>query len=79
MWVTSPLHIGSITPSANYSATNTCGTDLWPAVLLAPFSCIYPHSVGALPGAVTISDADMNSPHISNCPGPELILSFART
>ena len=59
----SPLHIGSITASANYSATNTCGTELAGGTACTISVAFTPTAAGSLPGAVTISDADMNSPH----------------
>ena len=66
---TSPLHIGSITASTNYSAANTCGTSLAAGVACTITVTFAPTQLGSLPGTVTISDADLNSPHMIKLSG----------
>jgi len=66
---TSPLHIGSITGSTNYSAVNTCGTSLAAGTACTITVTFTPTQLGSLPGTVTISDADLNSPHLIKLSG----------
>jgi phospholipase C len=65
----SPLHIGSITPSTNFSATNNCGVSLAPETACSITVTFTPTQVGAITGSLTISDADLNSPHILKLTG----------
>ena len=65
----SPLHIGSIAASTNYSETNTCGTSLAAGTACTITVTFTPSQSGSLPGTLTISDADMNSPHILKMSG----------
>ena len=62
---TNPLHIGSITtPSTNFSATNNCGVSLAPGTACSITVTFTPTQVGSISDTLTISDADLNSPHM---------------
>jgi hypothetical protein len=65
----SPLHIGSITPSTNFSETNTCGISLAPGTACTITVTFTPTQVGAISGTLTISDAELNSPHLLKLSG----------
>jgi hypothetical protein len=66
---TSPLHMGSITPSTNFSATNTCGVFLAAGSACSITVAFTPTQVGSISGTLTVSDADLNSPHILKLTG----------
>jgi phospholipase C len=66
---TSPLHIGSITPSTNFSEANTCGLSLAPGTACTITVTFTPTQVGAISGTLTISDAELNSPHLLKLSG----------
>ncbi len=65
----SPLHIGSVTPSTNFSETNTCGISLAPGTACTITVTFTPTQVGAISGTLNISDAELNSPHLLKLTG----------
>jgi phospholipase C len=67
------LNIGSIAASTNYSATNTCGTSLAGGTVCTITVTFTPTQGGALPGTLTISDSDFNSPHLIKLSGTGVI------
>ncbi len=66
---TTPLNIGSIVASTNYAETDNCGTLLAGGTACTITVTFIPSQTGSLPGTLTISDADMNSPHIIKLSG----------
>jgi phospholipase C len=64
-----PLNIANITPSTNYSATNTCGTSLAGGTACTITVTFTPTQIGSLPGTLNISANDFNSPHVINLSG----------
>jgi hypothetical protein len=65
----SPLLISSITTSANFAETNTCGGSL-PAASNCTFSVTFvPTAAGSLSGSIVIRDDAAGSPHVIDLNG----------
>ncbi|MGH9432397.1 MAG: choice-of-anchor D domain-containing protein, partial [Terriglobia bacterium] len=66
---TIPLSIGSITTSGDYAQRNDCGTTI-PANGHCTITVTFtPTQTGSLPGTLTITDSDLQSPQIVNLSG----------
>ena len=63
------LSVGAITTSAGYAQANTCGTSLGPGATCTISVTFTPTQVGIVPGTLTISDGDFNSPHTRTLSG----------
>jgi 6-phosphogluconolactonase (cycloisomerase 2 family) len=63
------LAIVSITPSGNFTETNTCGSSVAPLAACTITLGFAPTSATALNGAVTITDSAPGSPHIIGLTG----------
>jgi 6-phosphogluconolactonase (cycloisomerase 2 family) len=64
-----PLSIVSITPSGNFTETNSCGSSVAPLAACTITVGFAPTSATALNGAVTITDGAPGSPHIIGLTG----------
>jgi hypothetical protein len=58
------LNIGTITPSSSYAVTNTCGSSIAGGGSCTVGVTFTPTQTGSVPGTLTITDADLNSPQI---------------
>ena len=59
---TATLDINSVTASANFAETNTCGTSLTPGASCTITVIFQPRNSGALTGTISINDNASNSP-----------------
>jgi phospholipase C len=66
---TTALNVGAITASTNFSATDSCGTSIEAGTACTITVTFTPTQTGAISGTLTISDADLNSPHILKLTG----------
>jgi phospholipase C len=65
----SALNIGTVTATANYSETNTCGVSLAGGAACTITVTFTPTQLGSVPGTLTVSASDFNSPHTFNLSG----------
>ena len=58
------VNVGAITPSPEYSVTNTCGTSILGGGHCRIGVTFTPTQIGTVTGTLTINDADLSSPQI---------------
>lgn len=63
------LTISSITPSGNFSQTNTCGTSLAAGLSCTIMVTFTPSVSGAIPGTITVVDNTSDSPQVVGLAG----------
>ena len=66
---TGTLNINSITPSADYAETTTCGATLAPAANCTISVTFTPAAAGTFTGTITITDTASGSPHTISLTG----------